>query len=62
MHRATDERKETKESIDGRALQIGKGFIGAFELYNIENGKNDFYHWYFFFIKLCSGALDEQSH
>jgi hypothetical protein len=43
MHQATDERNATKESTDGRALQIGKGCTSAFELYNTENGKNDFY-------------------
>jgi hypothetical protein len=36
MHRAIDERNTTKESIDGRVLQIGKGCTGAFELYNTE--------------------------
>jgi len=42
-HRATDERKATKESTDGRVLQIGKGCTGAFELYNTKNGKKYFY-------------------
>jgi hypothetical protein len=42
-HQTTDERKERKESTDGSTLQIGKGCTGAFELYNTENGKNDFY-------------------
>ena len=43
-HRETDESKATKESTDGRALQIDKGFTGAFELYSTENGKNEFYN------------------
>jgi hypothetical protein len=43
-HRAIEKRKETKESIDGRVLQIGTGCTSSFELYNTENGKNDFYN------------------
>jgi hypothetical protein len=36
-HQATNERKETKESTDGRVLQIGKVCTNVFELYNTEN-------------------------
>jgi hypothetical protein len=43
MHTTTDGRKESKGSTDDRVLQRGKSCTGAFELYNTENGKNEFY-------------------
>jgi hypothetical protein len=42
-HQERDERKERKESIDGRVIYIGKGCTSDFELYNTKSGKNDFY-------------------
>jgi len=57
-----DERKERKESTNGRALHIGKGYTGAFEFYNIENGKKYFYRRYFFFIKPFSRVPNEKLH
>jgi hypothetical protein len=41
-HREKYRRKASKGSTDGRALQKGKIFIGAFEIYNTKKGQNEF--------------------
>jgi hypothetical protein len=41
----TQQQMEKKGSTDDRALRRGKSCVIAFELYNTQNGKNEFYDW-----------------